>query len=131
MFKQLILVTTVITLISGVVLTANLQESDLSNDGASLNPKLSATEESSPKPDNVVQLGPDTYLLEESVLDIKYRQHGTEMIVTKFGDFDRAGKQTIFNESEIAREPEEIGYNTNQLIYDYGIFIRKGHPSDT
>ncbi|WP_211269788.1 hypothetical protein, partial [Paenibacillus macquariensis] len=34
-------------------------------------------------------------------------------IVTKHGDFVRVEKQTIFNEPEIARQLNQIGFNTN------------------
>lgn len=75
--------------------------------------------------DTHLRLGPGTRLMEESEYYHQTKLNGINMIATKFGDFIRVGKQSIFNESEIACELEQIGFNTNQIIVDYGIFLRK------
>ncbi|GAB6928930.1 hypothetical protein JCM10914A_29130 [Paenibacillus sp. JCM 10914] len=56
---------------------------------------------------------------------VNERLKGVDEIITKHGNFIRVHSQSIFNESEIARNLEEIGYPTNQLMLDYGIFIRE------
>lgn len=52
-------------------------------------------------------------------------QLSIKMIHTHFGEFIRVEKEGEFKENEIARTPEQINSNTKELIFDYGVFIKK------
>ncbi|MGG3309990.1 hypothetical protein ABER23_21495 [Paenibacillus lautus] len=125
MLKQLVLTTTVITLISGVALTANLLASDLSNDGTFLNSKPSVTEEA--VTNSTDSLGSELSTAEETKGVPLSDLRDISEIVTHHGNFVRTDEQTIFDESQIAREKKNIGPKTMQIILDYGIFLRKDH----
>ncbi|RAR41089.1 hypothetical protein DP091_25625 [Paenibacillus sp. MDMC362] len=62
--------------------------------------------------------------MEESEYYHQKELNSIDKIVTKFGDFIRVGKQSIFDESQIAREKKNIGPKTLQIILDYGIFLK-------
>lgn len=52
-------------------------------------------------------------------------QQFIKIIYTHFGEFVRVEKEGEFKENEIARNTEQINSNTKELIFDYGIFIKK------
>lgn len=54
---------------------------------------------------------------------------GIGEIITHHGNFVRTSEQTIFDESQIAREHKNIGPMTMQIILEYGIFLRKDHST--
>jgi hypothetical protein len=45
-------------------------------------------------------------------------------LYTPYGMFLRANGQSIFKESEIARKLDQIGPNTNQLIFEGKFFLK-------
>ncbi|MBB3127078.1 hypothetical protein FHS19_001732 [Paenibacillus rhizosphaerae] len=53
------------------------------------------------------------------------QQLATQAIYTDFGEFVRVKKKGDFKEKEIARSFEEINSKTKELVFDYGVFIKK------
>lgn len=52
-------------------------------------------------------------------------QHSIQKIYTHFGEFHRVNEEGTFKKNEIARSAEQINPETKELIFDYGIFIKK------
>ncbi|OCA90296.1 hypothetical protein [Pseudobacillus wudalianchiensis] len=134
MFNKLVFTTLSIALISGAALTANLLAEPSSSDIPS-SPKLSAPGDSLANNTDTDSLVPELSDPEESKMtpDISpeiLRLRSVGKIYTKHGDYVRVEKQTIFNESEIARNKSQIGDDTKQLILDYGIFLRDDTSSN-
>ncbi|MEK4519337.1 hypothetical protein NSS64_29120 [Paenibacillus sp. FSL H8-0122] len=59
----------------------------------------------------------------ESV-ESKIAKGDSSQFYTPHGMFVRAEEQSIFKESEIARKIDEIGPNTNQLIFEGAFFLK-------
>lgn len=125
MLKKTVLTTFAITMIFGVSLTINSFANSASNADIPSSPTQSATKESVTNSIDTDSLGSELSTAEETKGVPLSDLRDIIGIITHFGNFDRVEEQTIFDESQIAREKKNIGPNTIQIILDYGIFLRK------
>ncbi|OIB02154.1 hypothetical protein AK95_04385 [Paenibacillus sp. LC231] len=124
MLKKIALTAVAVTMISGMFITIN----SLANpaDSSSIS-KSSVTEEV--ETDSIDSLDTELSTAEETKGMPLSDLRDIEEIVTHHGNFVRTDEQTIFDESQIAREKKNIGPKTMQIILDYGIFLRKEEES--
>ena len=125
MLKKIVLTTFAIMMIFGVSLTINSLTNPVSSADVPSNPKPSASKESVTKSIDTDSLDSELSTAEETKGVPLSDLRDIVGIITHHGNFVRAEEQTIFDESQIAREKKHIGPNTIQIILDYGIFLRK------
>ncbi|MCM3174577.1 hypothetical protein [Paenibacillus sp. MER 99-2] len=120
MFKRIYLIAFAVTIISGVTLLSNSQadtypamETVNKTDEIPVNPNISTNNVKYEEPVKNV----------ESV-ESKIANGDSTQFYTPHGMFVRADEQRIFKESEIARKIDEIGPNTNQLIFEGKFFLK-------
>ncbi|MCM3126934.1 MULTISPECIES: hypothetical protein [unclassified Paenibacillus] len=123
MIKKIVLTTFVITMISGAFITINSKNSNSAiNADSSSSSKPTATNETIT---TTVSSGTELKTPEETKDFYPLDLSDVGKITTHHGRFTRVVEQTIFDESQIAREMKEIGPKTMQIILDYGIFLRE------
>ncbi|MFF2911067.1 hypothetical protein [Paenibacillus sp. NPDC057934] len=117
MLKKIFLIAFAVTIISGVALSAN-SKADSDPESVALN-KTEANPVNTDLPlDTVNTL--DTLDTVESRLARSY----FNQLYTPYGIFVPVDEQSIFKESEIARKLDQIGSNTNQLIFEGKILLK-------
>ncbi|CAH1201780.1 hypothetical protein [Paenibacillus sp. JJ-223] len=120
MFKKIYLIAFAVTIISGVSL--------ISNSKADTYPEMETVNKTDKNPVNTNFLT-NNVKSEESVKNVesvesKIAKGYYSQFYTPHGMFVRADEQSIFKESEIARTIDEIGPNTNQLIFEGEFFLK-------
>ncbi|MNP58987.1 hypothetical protein D3C76_1539510 [compost metagenome] len=108
------------TIISGVVL--------ISNSKADTYPEMVTVNKTDEHPVNT-NFSTNNVESVESVKNVesvesKIAKGYYSQLYTPHGMFLRADKQSIFKESEIARNLDQIGPNTNQLIFEGEFFLK-------
>ncbi|MEK5419477.1 hypothetical protein [Paenibacillus sp. FSL L8-0708] len=126
MFKKIYLIAFAVTIISGVAL--------ISNSKADTYPEMETVNKTVENPVNTNFSTNNVKSVEsvESVESVKNVESVESKIAkgyysqlyTPHGMFLRADKQSIFKESEIARNLDQIGPNTNQLIFEGEFFLK-------
>lgn len=123
MFKKIYLIAFVVTIISGVALISNSKadtypemETVNKTDENHVNTNFSTNNVKSVKSEESVK---NVESVESKIAKGYYSQ-----FYTPHGMFVRADEQSIFKESEIARTIDEIGPNTNQLIFEGEFFLK-------
>lgn len=121
MFKKIYLIAFAVTIISGVEL--------ISNSKADTNPEMETVNKTVENPvnTNFSTNNVKSVKFEESVkivesVESKLTKGYFSQLYTPHGMFLRADEQSIFKESEIARKLDQIGPNTNQLIFEGEFF---------
>ncbi|MBP2113991.1 hypothetical protein [Paenibacillus silagei] len=126
MLKKIYLIAFAVTIISGVVL--------ISNSKADTYPEMETVNKTAKNPvntnfstNNVKSVKSDES--EEPVKNVesvesKIAKGDSSKFYTPHGMFVRADEQSIFKESEIAKTIDEIGPNTNQLIFEGKFFLK-------
>ncbi|MEF3356271.1 hypothetical protein PV403_24635 [Paenibacillus sp. GYB006] len=112
-----VLTTFAITMISGAFITIN-SNSAINADSSSRSKANETITNTTVSPGSELKTPEET----KDFYPLDLSDVGT--ITTHQGRFSRVVEQTIFDESQIAREMKEIGPNTMQIILDYGIFSR-------
>ncbi|MEK5181033.1 hypothetical protein [Paenibacillus odorifer] len=118
MFKKIGLIAFAVTIISGVVL--------ISNSKADTYPEMVTVNKTDEHPVNT-NFSTNNVESVESVkesVESKIAKGYYSQLYTPQGMFLRADKQSIFKESEIARNLDQIGPNTNQLIFEGKFFLK-------
>ncbi|AIQ16725.1 hypothetical protein H70357_08670 [Paenibacillus sp. FSL H7-0357] len=120
MFKKIGLIAFAVTIISGVVL--------ISNSKADTYPEMETVNKTVKNPVNT-NFSTNNVKSVESVKNVesvesKIAKGYYSQFYTPHGMFVRADEQSIFKESEIARNIDEIGPNTNQLIFEGEFFLK-------
>ncbi|HBU83324.1 MAG TPA: hypothetical protein DEF35_17035 [Paenibacillus sp.] len=115
MFKKIYLIAFAVTIISGVAL--------ISNSKAATYPGMETVNKTVENPinTNFSTNNVKSVKSEESV-ESKLAKGYFSQLYTPHGMFLRADEQSIFKESEIARKLDQIGPNTNQLIFEGEFF---------
>jgi hypothetical protein len=117
MFKKIYLIAFAVTIISGVAL--------ISNSKADYYPEMVTVIKTDENPVNTNfstnNKSVESVKTVESV-ESKIAKGYYSQFYTPHGMFVRADEQNIFKESEIARNIDEIGPNTNQLIFEGEFF---------
>lgn len=118
MFKKIYLIAFAVTIISGVAL--------ISNSKADTYPEMETVNKTVENPVNT-NFSTNNVKSVESVKNVesvesKIAKGYYSQLYTPHGMFLRADKQSIFKESEIARNLDQIGSNTNQLIFEGEFF---------
>ncbi|OMD82829.1 hypothetical protein BSK49_25230 [Paenibacillus odorifer] len=114
MFKKIYLIAFAVTIISGVAL--------ISNSKADTYPEMETVNKTVENPVNT-NFSTNNVKSVESV-ESKIAKGYYSQLYTPHGMFLRADKQSIFKESEIARNLDQIGPNTNQLIFEGEFFLK-------
>ena len=117
MFKKIYLIAFAVTIISGVAL--------LSNSKADTYPEMETLNKTVENPvnNNFSTNNVKSVKSEESV-ESKIAKGYYSQLYTPHGMFVRADEQSIFKVSEIARNLDQIGPNTNQLIFEGEFFLK-------
>jgi len=120
MFKKIYLIAFAVTIISGAAL--------VSNSKADTYPEMETVNKTDKNPVNT-NFSTNNVKSEESVkivesVESKIAKGYYSQLYTPHGMFVRADEQSIFKESEIARKLDQIGPNTNQLIFEGEFFLK-------
>lgn len=120
MFKKIYLIAFAVTIFSGVSL--------ISNSKADTYPEMETVNKTDKNPVNT-NFSTNNVKSVESVkimesVESKIAKGYYSQFYTPHGMFVRADEQSIFKESEIARTIDEIGPNTNQLIFEGEFFLK-------
>jgi hypothetical protein len=120
MFKKIYLIAFAVTIISGVAL--------ISNSKADTYPEMETVNKTDENPVNT-NFSTNNGKSEESVkivdsVESQLAKGYFSQLYTPHGMFLRADEQSIFKESEIARKLDQIGPNTNQLIFEGEFFLK-------
>lgn len=118
MFKKIYLIAFAVAIISGVA----------SNSKEDTYPEMETVNKTVENPVNT-NLSTNNVKSEESVkieesVESKLAKGYFSQLYTPHGMFLRADEQSIFKESEIARKLDQIGPNTNQLIFEGEFFLK-------
>jgi hypothetical protein len=123
MFKKIYLIAFAVTIISGVVL--------ISNSKADTYPEMETVNKTDENPvntnfstNNVKSVKSEESVKNVESVESKIANGDSTKFYTPHGMFVRADEQSIFKESEIARTIDEIGPNTNQLIFEGEFFLK-------
>ena len=119
MLKKIYLIAFAVTIISGVTL--------ISNSKAETYPEAETVTKTDEIPVNTnISISTNNVKSEEfeESVESKIANGYTTQFYTPHGMFVRADEQRIFKESEIARTIDEIGSNTNQLIFEGKFFLK-------
>lgn len=114
MFKKIYLIAFAVTIISGVAL--------ISNSKADTYPEMETLKKTVENPVNN-NFSTNNVKSVKSV-ESKIAKGYYSQLYTPHGMFVRADEQSIFKESEIARNLDQIGPNTNQLIFEGEFFLK-------
>ncbi|WP_337035159.1 hypothetical protein [Paenibacillus illinoisensis] len=114
MFKKIYLIAFTVTIISGVSLISN-SKADTYPEMETLNKTVENPVNNNFSTNNVKSVKS----VESKIAKGYYSQ-----LYTPHGMFVRADEQSIFKESEIARNLDQIGPNTNQLIFEGEFFLK-------
>ncbi|MFF2018829.1 hypothetical protein [Paenibacillus sp. NPDC058177] len=114
MLKKIFLAAFAVTIISGMALSAN-SKADSDPESVTVNKTEVDPVNTNFSTNNVKSV--------ESV-ESKIAKGYYSQLYTPHGMFLRADKQSIFKESEIARNLDQIGPNTNQLIFEGEFFLK-------
>lgn len=123
MFKKIYLIAFAVTIISGVVLISN-SKADTYPEMETVNKTVKNPVNTNFSTNNVKSV--KSVESEESVKNVesKIAKGYYSQLYTPHGMFVRADEQSIFKESEIARNLDQIGPNTNQLIFEGEFFLK-------
>ncbi|MFC7677822.1 hypothetical protein [Paenibacillus sp. GCM10028914] len=123
MFKKIYLTAFAVTIISGVVL--------ISNSKAETYPEMETVNKTVKNPvntnfstNNVKSVESEESVKNVESVESKIAKGAYSQLYTPHGMFLRADEQSIFKESEIARNLNQIGPNTNQLIFEGEFFLK-------
>ncbi|SDM32932.1 hypothetical protein SAMN05428961_11418 [Paenibacillus sp. OK060] len=114
MFKKIYLIAFAVIIISGVAL--------ISNSKADTYSEMETVNKTDENPVNT-NFSTNNVKSVESV-ESKIAKGYYSQLYTPHGMFVRADEQSIFKESEIARNLDQIGPNTNQLIFEGEFFLK-------
>ncbi|MFE4713464.1 hypothetical protein ACFRAM_21620 [Paenibacillus sp. NPDC056722] len=120
MLKKIFLAAFAVTIISGMALSAN-SKADSDPESVTVNKIEENPVNTNFSTNNVesVESVKNVESIESKIAKGYYSQ-----LYTPHGMFLRADKQSIFKESEIARNLDQIGPNTNQLIFEGEFFLK-------
>jgi len=123
MFKKIYLIAFTVTIISGVALISN-SKADTYPEMETVNKTVENPVNTNFSTNNVKSVkSVESVKIVESV-ESKLAKGYFSQLYTPHGMFLRADEQSIFKESEIARKLDQIGPNTNQLIFEGEFFLK-------
>jgi len=121
MFKKIYLIAFAVTIISGVALISN-SKADTYPEMETVNKTVKNPVNTNFSTNNVKSVESVESVKNVESVESKIAKGYYSQIYTPHGMFLRADKQSIFKESEIARDLDQIGPNTNQLIFEGEFF---------
>ncbi|MCJ8010126.1 hypothetical protein MUG84_00020 [Paenibacillus sp. KQZ6P-2] len=123
MFKKIYLIAFAVTIISGVALISNSKE-DSYPEMETVNKTVKNPVNTNFSTNNVKSVKSEESVKNVESVESKIAKGYYSQFYTPHGMFVRADEQSIFKESEIARKIDEIGPNTNQLIFEGEFFLK-------
>lgn len=123
MFKKIYLIAFAVTIISGVALISN-SKADTYPEMETVNKTVKNPVNTNFSTNNVKSVESKELVKNVESVESKIAKGYYSQFYTPHGMFVRADEQSIFKESEIARTIDEIGPNTNQLIFEGEFFLK-------
>lgn len=123
MFKKIYLIAFAVTIISGVALISN-SKADTYSEMETVNKTDENPVNTNFSTNNVKSVESEESVKNVESVESKIAKGYYSQFYTPHGMFVRADEQSIFKESEIARNIDEIGPNTNQLIFEGEFFLK-------
>ncbi|WP_312150510.1 hypothetical protein [Paenibacillus odorifer] len=123
MFKKIYLIAFAVTIISGVALISN-SKADTYPEMETVNKTVENPVNTNFSTNNVKSVESVESVKNVESVESKIAKGYYSQLYTPHGMFLRADKQSIFKESEIARNLDQIGPNTNQLIFEGEFFLK-------
>ncbi|HBJ01328.1 hypothetical protein NSQ91_28375 [Paenibacillus sp. FSL R7-0048] len=123
MFKKIYLIAFAMTIISGVALISN-SKADTYPEMETVNKTVENPVNTNFSTNNVKSVESVESVKNVESVESKIAKGYYSQLYTPHGMFLRADKQSIFKESEIARNLDQIGPNTNQLIFEGEFFLK-------
>ncbi|MEK3713832.1 hypothetical protein [Paenibacillus sp. FSL R7-0333] len=123
MFNKIYLIAFAVTIISGVELISSLK-ADTYPEMFAVNKTDQNLVNSNFSTNNVKSVESEEPVKNVESVESKIAKGYSSQFYTPHGMFVRAEEQSIFKESEIARKIDEIGPNTNQLIFEDAFFLK-------
>lgn len=123
MFKKIYLIAFAVTIISGVALISN-SKADTYPEMETINKTVKNPVNTNFSTNNVKSVESKESVKNVESVESKIAKGYYSQFYTPHGMFVRADEQSIFNESGIARTIDEIGPNTNQLIFEGEFFLK-------
>ncbi|MDT3425292.1 hypothetical protein J2Z22_000808 [Paenibacillus forsythiae] len=123
MFKKIGLIAFAVTIISGAVLISN-SKADTYPEMETVNKTVKNPVNTNFSTNNVKSVESEESVKNVESVESKIAKGYYSQFYTPHGMFVRADEQSIFKESEIARNIDEIGPNTNQLIFEGEFFLK-------
>ncbi|MFS0858117.1 hypothetical protein [Paenibacillus taichungensis] len=123
MFKKIFLIAFAVTIISGVALISN-SKADTYPEMETVNKTVENPVNTNFTTNNVKSVESEESVKNVVSVESKIAKGYYSQLYTPHGMFVRADEQSIFKESEIARNLDQIGPNTNQLIFEGEFFLK-------
>lgn len=123
MFKKIFLIAFAVTIISGVALISN-SKADTYPEMETVNKTVENPVNTNFSTNNVKSVESEESVKNVESVESKIAKGYYSQLYTPHGMFVRADEQSIFKESEIARNLDQIGPNTNQLIFEGEFFLK-------
>ncbi|NEU62776.1 hypothetical protein [Paenibacillus sp. ALJ109b] len=123
MFKKIFLIAFAVTIISGVALISN-SKADTYPEMETVNKTVENPVNTNFSTNNVKSVESEESVKNVVSVESKIAKGYYSQLYTPHGMFVRADEQSIFKESEIARNLDQIGPNTNQLIFEGEFFLK-------
>lgn len=123
MFKKIFLIAFAVTIISGVALISN-SKADTYPEMETVNKTVENPVNTNFSTNNVKSVESEESVKNVVSVESKIAKGYYSQLYTPHGMFVRADEQSIFTESEIARNLDQIGPNTNQLIFEGEFFLK-------
>lgn len=123
MFKKIYLIAFAVTIISGVVLISN-SKAETYPEMETVNKTVINSVNNNFSTNNVKSVESEESVKNVESVESKIAKGNYSQLYTPHGMFLRADEQSIFKESEIAKNLNQIGPNTNQLIFEGEFFLK-------
>ncbi|MGX1830981.1 hypothetical protein ACWIE6_22260 [Paenibacillus taichungensis] len=123
MFKKIYLIAFAVTIVSGVALISN-SKADTYPEMETVNKTVENPVNTNFSTNNVKSVKSEESVKIVESVESKLAKGYFSQLYTPHGMFLRADEQSIFKESEIARKLDQIGPNTNQLIFEGEFFLK-------
>lgn len=123
MFKKIYLIAFAVTIISGVVLVSN-SKAETYPEMETVNKTVENPVNTNFSTNNVKSVESEESVKNVESVESKIAKGYYSQLYTPHGMFVRADEQSIFKESEIARNLNQIGPNTNQVIFEGEFFLK-------
>jgi|GEM_PF-1800976 len=123
MFKKIYLIAFAVTIISGVALISN-SKADTYSELETVNKTDENPVNTNFSTNNVKSVESEESVKNVESVESKLAKGYFSQLYTPHGMFVRADEQSIFKESEIARNLDQVGPDTNQLIFEGEFFLK-------